>query len=274
MSDIPTMLGFRHAATGVAGLRVVVAGSAHSFPRHTHEEFGIGVITGGGQISASGRGQVTAGAGDVITVNPGEVHDGIPLGDRPRHWRMIYLEPRLMTEMAHGIDPQADGDIEFHAPVFSRPRRARTLLAGLERLLLPDPGDGALSSETWLLRTLAPFLHRRRANDRLVDRNHLGLARAKALLDDDGSADLSLSRLASEAGLSRFQLLRAFTARHGLPPHAYLMQRRADAARRLISAGTTLAEAAHSAGYADQSHMTRDFRRRYGLPPSAFRDAP
>lgn len=278
MNPAQAPLGFRHATTGMVGLRAVGAGSAHSFPRHTHEEYGIGVIISGGQISASGRGQVSAGAGDVITVNPAEVHDGLPLGDRPRHWRMIYLAPGLMTDLARGIDPLAEGDVEFNAPVFTRPERAISLLAGLDRLLSAaprDPDDSALSTETWLLRVLAPFLHRRRRPESTVDRAHPGLARAKALLDDDGSAaNLSLAHLASEAGLSRFQLLRAFAAHHGLPPHAYLMQRRADAARRSIQAGTTLAEAALRAGYADQSHMTRDFRRRYGLPPSAFRDAP
>lgn len=278
MNPAQAPLGFRHATTGMVGLRAVGAGSAHSFPRHTHEEYGIGVIISGGQISASGRGQVSAGAGDVITVNPAEVHDGLPLGDRPRHWRMIYLAPGLMTDLACGIDPLAEGDVEFNAPVFTRPKRAMSLLAGLDRLLSAaprDPDDSALSTETWLLRVLAPFLHHRRRPESTVDLAHPGLARAKALLDDDGdAADLSLARLANEAGLSRFQLLRAFAARHGLPPHAYLMQRRADAARRSIEFGATLAEAALRAGYADQSHMTRDFRRRYGLSPSAFRNAP
>ena len=67
-----------------AGIDLVEAQSARRFARHTHEQFGIGVIVGGAQTSASGRGQVEAGAGDVITVNPGEVHDGAPIGDRGR----------------------------------------------------------------------------------------------------------------------------------------------------------------------------------------------
>lgn len=64
--------------------------------------------------------------------------------------------------------------------------------------------------------------------------------------------------------------MRSFAAHFGLTPHAYLMQRRASRARDLIRSGSPLAAAAFESGYADQSHMTRDFRRRYGLNPAAF----
>jgi hypothetical protein len=60
----------------VAGIDAMTASTAHAFPRHTHDQYGIGVIDAGGHSSWSGRGQVEAGAGSLICVNPGEVHDG------------------------------------------------------------------------------------------------------------------------------------------------------------------------------------------------------
>ncbi len=51
--------------------------SDRSFPRHSHDEFGIGIMEARGQYSWSGRGSVEARAGDVMTVNPGEIHDGL-----------------------------------------------------------------------------------------------------------------------------------------------------------------------------------------------------
>lgn len=65
----------------MAGVEAVEAATRHAFPRHTHQQFGIGVIHQGAQKSASGRGMVEAGPGDVITVNPNEVHDGSPIGE-------------------------------------------------------------------------------------------------------------------------------------------------------------------------------------------------
>lgn len=70
--------------------------------------------------------------------------------------------------------------------------------------------------------------------------------------------------------MSRFQLVRGFARSFGLTPHAYIVQRRLDAARRLIAAGTGLADAASDCGFADQSHFTRVFVRRYGLTPGSY----
>jgi AraC-like DNA-binding protein len=51
------------------------------------------------------------------------------------------------------------------------------------------------------------------------------------------------------------------------------MQRRVDLARRLIASGTALAQAAAASGFADQSHMTRLFVRKYGVSPGAYQAA-
>ncbi|MDI7860872.1 AraC family transcriptional regulator [Rhizobiaceae bacterium n13] len=255
-------------STGTSGLRAVMADSSHVFPRHTHDEFGIGVICAGGQISASGRGQVTAGAGDVITVNPGEVHDGAPLRGERRHWQMLYFDPDLISDLHRAVHPGASTDFEFTAPVLSNEAIAAALLAAFRQISTGVSIAPRLASEQALLQLLAPLMQIRPAP--MAPRRHPEIRRARTLLDDMPEANLSLAQLAAEAGLSRFQTLRAFTASYGMTPHAYVMQRRANIAKQLIIKGTGLAAAATEAGYADQSHMTRDFRRRYGLTPAVF----
>jgi AraC-like DNA-binding protein len=73
--------------------------------------------------------------------------------------------------------------------------------------------------------------------------------------------------------MSRFQLLRGFAREVGTTPHAYLVQRRVCLARRLLAAGKPLADTAHRAGFADQSHMTRAFLRQLGITPGRYRAA-
>jgi hypothetical protein len=63
---------FRMLKSAIPGVEAVVAETSHSFAKHTHEQFGIGLISSGAQKSLSGRGMVEAGAGDLISVNPND----------------------------------------------------------------------------------------------------------------------------------------------------------------------------------------------------------
>jgi mannose-6-phosphate isomerase-like protein (cupin superfamily) len=89
----------RVVSTPWAGVFGTDTDSAHHYDRHWHTTFGFGLIERGAHRSLSGRGVVDARVGDVITTNPGEVHDGRPLGGTSRRWRMIYLDPEVMASM-------------------------------------------------------------------------------------------------------------------------------------------------------------------------------
>jgi hypothetical protein len=210
------------------GVEAVQADTTLVFGRHTHEQFGVGLIERGAQKSASGRGVVEAGAGDIITVNPGEVHDGAPIGDGGRSWRMLYLHPALVAELTVDI---ADGwrasTVEFNQPRVSD-KRIAGVFSKLFRVMTAGSADhDELEADETLLLLLGGLLGPR-TDARAVP---AGIASARALIDDDPTAALTLTALATEAGLSRYQFLRAFARAIGLTPHAYLMQRRVHLAR-------------------------------------------
>ncbi|PMS26381.1 AraC family transcriptional regulator [Paraburkholderia rhynchosiae] len=256
----------------IAGIEATMAETAHAFPRHSHDRFGVGVIVSGGHKSASGRGPVEARANDAIMVNPGEVHDGSPLDERGRVWRMLYFEPPMLAGAATELSGAAAREIELTQPVVHDPLLKRLF----ERLfavavLAPSVPDD-LAREHVLLELLAHLLsaHATRHAQALPSHSVGPIARAKARIDDDPAAPLTLADLADEAGMSRFQLLRGFAHQVGLPPHAYRMQRRVVSARQLIARGASLADAALAAGFADQSHMTRAFVRLLGVTPANY----
>ncbi|WP_353643611.1 AraC family transcriptional regulator [Mesorhizobium sp. WSM2239] len=261
----------------IAGVDAVEAETRHAFPRHTHEQFGIGVIHRGAQKSLSGRGMVEAGAGDTITVNPGEVHDGAPIGDAGRSWRMLYFDPPLIADAARDLSQGRTSTFEFAQPVIADARIAArfgalfsAVTAGGAEAATPVETAKAVAREERLLMLLAEVMRGDVDRDRSVP-DAISMARSR--IDDDPTATVTLSDLARDSGLSRFQLLRAFARATGLTPHAYLVQRRVDAARRLIRRGTPLAEAAAACGFSDQSHMTRIFTRKYGISPGAYAEA-
>lgn len=256
---------FRMYRCALAGIEGIDLTSRHTFARHTHEHFGIGVLLQGAQKSASGRGMVEAWQGDVITFNPGEVHDGASIGDDGRSWRMLYFAPDLITEALSELTEGRRRLGEFERPVIQDQALAGRFL-DLFRSLTAAGSD--LQRETLLLMVQAAVLGRwTEARPSAIPAT---IARAKSLIDDDPLTAYSLEDLGTACGLSRFQVLRAFAKATGLTPHAYLVQRRIDLARRLIAEGTALAEAAVASGFADQSHMTRVFTRKYGFSPGAY----
>ncbi|TCR83899.1 AraC family transcriptional regulator [Rhizobium sp. BK376] len=258
--------GFRMLRCEIEGVEAVEAETCHSFPRHMHEQFGIGLIYRGAQKSLSGRGIVEASAGSTITVNPGEVHDGMPIGDHGRAWRMLYFEPRLIAEAIEDMSESKTDDFEFSQPVIDRD----DIALRFERLYRALTTRGETIRYEEALLTLVASVQPDRKDSPSPPSS---VARAQSLIDDDPAKALTLADLAQEAGLSRFQLLRSFAQANGLTPHAYILQRRVNMARRLIARRTPLAEAALEAGFADQSHMTRIFRRTFGVSPGAYADA-
>jgi AraC-like DNA-binding protein len=83
---------------------------------------------------------------------------------------------------------------------------------------------------------------------------------------------ISLSRLASMAGLSAHHFARAFRESVGMPPHGYLLQRRLEHVEHMLrETQLPLSEIALTAGFSDQSHLARHFRRLTGMSPSLAR---
>ncbi|MBX4955552.1 AraC family transcriptional regulator [Rhizobium lentis] len=257
---------FRLLRSALTGVEAVEAETHHSFARHTHEQFGIGLISSGAQKSLSGRGMVEAEAGDIITVNPNEVHDGAPIGEG-RSWRILYFDPEIVTGLSQEIGP---GRSEIPHPVM----RDAAMAGRFETLFYAataSAADGLLCEE--LLLQLVADVMREGGGSEERPPVPSSIRAARDLIDDDPLAAVSLADLSRGSGLSRFQVLRGFARATGLTPHAYLIQARIHIARRLIAQGTPLAEAAFASGFADQSHMTRVFVRKYGLSPRLYADA-
>jgi len=96
--------------------------------------------------------------------------------------------------------------------------------------------------------------------------------RAKELLCGNLARHVSLAEVAAECALSRGHFSKAFKTTTGQSPHAWLIERRIEAARQMLQASSaSLSEIAIACGFADQSHLTRVFRQRVGVTPGCFR---
>jgi len=239
--------------------------SNHSFPRHTHDEYGIGVILSGGQRSWSGIGQVEALQGDVITVNPGELHDGHPIDGGVRRWRIIYFDPKVLV---HLFMPEHVQETEFTSPSLRDPKTAAWVNMLFARL---SNGADRLGVEE-LVTQLMLRLRSPNIRAKLDFTGHSApVAQARARIEEDPSSQITLSDLAALSGLSRYQIVRSFAREVGTTPYAYVIQCRVRLAQKMLVDGETLAAAAQKAGFADQSHMTRAFVRQLGISPGQYK---
>jgi AraC-like DNA-binding protein len=130
--------------------------------------------------------------------------------------------------------------------------------------------DAAMSCETAILRLVARLGAHSTARPGKSEGPTARIRRVRHKIDSNPAAPVTLVELAKEAGLSRYQLIRAFARELGLTPHAYILQRRIALAQRLIRTGCDLAEVATDAGFCDQSHLTRWFVRQFGVTPRRY----
>lgn len=266
------MSGGTHRAeqklSAVQGVEAFALASDRSFPRHAHDQLGIGILQTGAQRSWSGVGRVEATAGDVITVNPGEMHDGSPIDGHLRTWRMLYFDPCLV---AQALREDTADNAEVARPVLRDPLFAQCFVQLFVSITAQAPD--ALAVEEGMVRTLAHLMARHGSRQLPVRGPPPSVARALRYMNEAPERPVTLAELAALSGVSRFQLLRGFSRAVGTTPHAYLLQQRVSLARRMLAAGRRPAEAAVEAGFVDQSHLTRAFGRQFGITPARYRAA-
>lgn len=247
------------------GVDSVSIASDRTFPRHSHDEFGFGYIVAGGQDSWSGRGLVAAQAGDTITVNPGELHDGVGRKGEPRCWRMLYLSPTALADFT---------DVPVDRATFTRPvnpsRKAMGLTKNAMAAVTCDRPDWDQAEQLLMLALAAQFEPDKPSDTARPSRRSHQVQTVLDMIYQAWDTPLSLADFAKATSASRFQILRRFSVEMGATPHAYLMQHRVKRAKDMILAGSSLADTAVACGFADQSHLTRVFSRQTGLTPGSF----
>lgn len=247
-------------------------GSRHYAP-HIHDEYAIGVTVDGLETMRYRGERVYSAAGSVVVVEPGEAHTGGPA--RPDGFAYLCLYPG--AELMRGaMTGPASADPHFREPIIDDPQLGAALrLAHRALRLREDPLEG----ESRLLEVLGALVRRHTAPNpgavtgrRRADAGRVARAVA-ARLSDELIAPPTLTEMAADLELSRYQLLRAFRGAVGMPPYAWLAQHRVARARALLDAGHRPAEAASLVGFADQAHLTRWFQRVVGVTPGTYRNS-
>lgn len=243
----------------------------HEFAPHSHDTFSIGAIEAGCQVAMIRGEREHTGPGALYLINPGETHDGQPGGDSGYRYRMVYPDKELFVEILEEATGRSfEGTPSFSRQLLTDPQLAQAFNRAHRRL---EDGSSALEGEESMYSVLSAMFARHGSAiiAQQVFCEPKAVRRARDYIEAHFDREISLERLAREAGLSRAHLIRAFRKHYFITPHAYQTDLRVRHARQLLSAGAAPSETALACGFADQAHLTRQFKARVGLTPGQYR---
>ena len=259
------IIGYRRAAA-LPGIEVLDAHDSARDWRCVNDSFTLTFLrTWHGDVVYRGV-KYAARPGLMVCCLPGEALLALPHANHAGSFNVLELRPELFEEYAWPHQARAKraewrGVVPAISEAFSL--QMRRLLAAF------DAKTPALELQSEAIE-LSHFLVRELMTGETRDPSRhsvgffRGAARMRECLNQEGF-QVDLGTLAERAGLSKFQALRAFKRRYGLTPHAYQLCVRLKRVGHLLVAGASPAAAAAECGFADQSHMSRHFKRIIGV---------
>jgi len=204
--------------------------------------------------------------GELVVLDPEHRHSGTQTTTGPWLGRLLVLPGALLWSTLDDLPPLLRTKIDD--PVIQSAEPGRRFIELHQASASGAPRLERECALLTLLSSLTPTISadRQRPGDPAV-------AITVEYLRDTFAHPADLDTLAAIAGTTKFRLLRSFRIETGITPHQFLVSVRVAHARRLLAMGTSISEVAANTGFADQSHLTRQFRSRLGLTPGRYRSA-
>lgn len=252
------------AAPGPAGMeRIEARFHGNAFDLHRHDTYAIGVTLHGVQ-SFRYRGATNHSLpGQIIVLHPDELHDGGAGTEDGLRYRILYLEPSLILDCLGGaaLPFVRDAVVIDHAFCATLLSALGPLDQELDELFVTD-------FISQLTQSLAR--HAGQPAKPILKTAWRAASLARDYLEENAEQSVRSEELEAITGLDRYALSRHFRAAFATSPHRFLVMRRLQRARRMIEANEPLAQIAIAAGFSDQSHFNRHFKKAFGVTPGRW----
>ncbi|WP_338047446.1 AraC family transcriptional regulator [Marinobacter daepoensis] len=273
MTDPRKPIFWRDARMPHVELRKVADGREVCYALHTHRHWSMGAITAGESTFLYRNDQYHVREGALVLMNPEWPHACNPIDNQPWAYLMLYVDTGWLTRLRceAGLLPTGDWQ-DLDTAVITDPGQYRGYCAVADCLL--DPGRDLLEKQSRVAEYLLDLMQSlSEPPAQAIQRPSGTLAAVADHLDQHCTAEVSLDDLCAMSGYSPGHLVRAFRKAYGLTPHAYLINRRIQHGQNDLKRGASIAEAALNAGFADQAHFQRTFKRLVAATPNQYRQA-
>jgi AraC-like DNA-binding protein len=236
---------------------------SHRFTPHFHVEFYVGVIVRGVcEFQCSGRDHVAA-AGDLVLINPYEVHTA---GCSPDvEYRAVYLDEQTVERVVKAA-PEAGAVLSLEPTVVKQSPDA----AGFAAALADSRALADISAP------LSSILTRHAAARELNVDTREFQQRVMAYMDSyltDAFGTPPISDLAAEFGMTPQTFSRVFHRIFGVPAVFFRNQVRLHLAEERLAQGGKAGDIAFECGFSDQAHLTRELKKSRGVTPKLYATA-
>ncbi|RDK03979.1 AraC family transcriptional regulator [Paraburkholderia lacunae] len=250
--------------------RSIEDGRELCYAKHSHETFSIGAVTGGRSVYVNRSVQEWVGAGAVVMMNPDDVHACNPVADERWSYRMLHVDVAWLTGLQHDLGFSDNHTFRAFSQTMST---APALFDGLNRLyaILVDDNADPMCKESAAVTFFSEVQQNLNPAPLPGHDASRQLTRAAEFIAENCTRALKLDEVCKAADLSASHLIRAFKQRYGMTPHAYLINRRIQYSRAQLRRGRLIAEVALDAGFADQAHLQRTFKRLVAATPGQYR---
>lgn len=229
----------------------------HSYKDHLHQELSIGCIEKGAtRLNVNGQDYLIKEK-EAVIIYPFVSHRCRPIDIHNWEFTMIYIDGEFCREVLEHLDARHSigikklGDAEFEK------------ILSLSRFLKSD--ENIFSKETELVSTLIEIFDFCDIAIKLECDEKINSV--KEYLEENFLETIQLRDVEERFGINKFALIRSFRKRFNTTPNAYQLQLKVNYARQLLKESASLADIAVKAGFYDQAHFTREFKRAYGVTP-------
>ena len=245
--------------------------SDFSYSKHAHEEYSLGVTLQGRQDFFCQNSFHQSASGNVLIFNPEDVHDGHSGGEQALKYKMLYIHPDEFRPLFRSLGYQQSSILRLSQPMADNPILRHQILRLSSTIQQANYSkiefESGLFQIAQSLVAMSGNLDLGTQNSKRIDQL---LLRARDYILASLEHNISIDDIANVANMSKFHFIRQFRQQFGITPHQYVLSCRVNLARRIIESGKSLNQAAFEAGFSDDSHLSRHFKRIYGLTPKRF----